>query len=77
MIRAPPRSTLFPCTTLLRSGELDDTELAEETGKISGALEQANKFLDAYRQLRGSFVEARETLESELYGGDDNSLKTR
>lgn len=58
-------------------GELDDTELAEETGKISGALEQANKFLDAYRQLRGSFVEARETLESELYGGDENSLKTR
>ena len=58
-------------------GDLDDKELAEEAGKISGALERANEFFDAYRQLRRSFVEARETLELELYGGDEDSLKTR
>ena len=51
--------------------------IARGREQISGALEQANEFLDTYRQLRGSFVEARETLESELYGGDENSQKTR
>src|SRR5258708_28640973 len=32
MIRRPPRSTLFPYTTLFRSRELGDDELPEVTG---------------------------------------------
>src|SRR2546421_6238399 len=31
MIRRPPRSTLFPYTTLFRSGPLQDDELKHET----------------------------------------------
>ena len=58
-------------------GELDDAELAEEAGRITSALERTQEFLEAYRDLRRTFIEARETLESELYGGADDSLKTR
>src|SRR3712207_7613061 len=38
MIRRPPRSTLFPYTTLFRSEELARAELAEETGLRAGSL---------------------------------------
>ena len=58
-------------------GELDDARLAEEAGRITGVLEKTNEFLEAYRDLRRTFIEARETLESDLYGGDEDSLKAR
>src|SRR2546422_11692524 len=48
MIRRPPRSTLFPYTTLFRSRELEDRDvfsvlrpIYDQDGRISGALEVA------------------------------------
>ena len=58
-------------------GELEDSQLASETGKIRQALESTNEFLDAYKDLRRNCIEAREVLESELYGSGENTLKTR
>ena len=48
-------------------GELDDARLAEEAGRITGALERTNEFLEAYRDLRRTFIEARDCL---LYTSD-------
>ncbi|MEC8895788.1 MAG: AAA family ATPase, partial [Planctomycetota bacterium] len=58
-------------------GDLEDSELAAETEKICQALERTNEFLDAYKDLRRNCIEAREVLESELYGSAESSLKTR
>ncbi len=60
-----------------RGGDLEDGELAVEAGKIMQALDRTNEFLDAYKDLRRNCIEARETLESDLYGSGESSLKTR
>ena len=60
-----------------REGDLEDSELAAETEKICQALERTNEFLDAYKDLRRNCIEARELLESELYGSAESSLKPR
>src|SRR5690348_18089847 len=51
MLRRPPRSTLFPYTTLFRSGGVVDDE-AEDV-KQRSALEQQVVFLAAQLDLRG------------------------
>ncbi|MFP6738457.1 MAG: AAA family ATPase, partial [Planctomycetota bacterium] len=58
-------------------GDLEDSALASETGKIRQALERTNEFLDAYKDLRRNCIDAREVLESELYGSGESTLKTR
>src|SRR5438034_8183594 len=48
MLRRPPRSTLFPYTTLFRSRSVDHTELSEESGpaqifeRLRGGKQRAN-----------------------------------
>src|SRR2546426_2545203 len=52
MIRRPPRSTLFPYTTLFRSPDLGVGELAAELGlELGGAVAQADA-ADAARGCR-------------------------
>src|SRR5689334_24546499 len=41
MLRRPPRSTLFPYTTLFRSREAVDAEGLDEVGGLGGAPESA------------------------------------
>src|SRR3712207_7216094 len=43
MIRRPPRSTLFPYTTLFRSEPLTDFAIAENRQKMTEALKKAHK----------------------------------
>src|SRR5258708_22624183 len=63
MIRRPPRSTLFPYTTLFRSDELRREELARGRGhRCDAILESSNR-----RELR---VERSEEHTSELQSPD-------
>src|SRR5258707_804768 len=43
MIRRPPRSTLFPYTTLFRSGRARPRNITPETGELLALLVQAMK----------------------------------
>src|SRR5690554_7267122 len=52
MIRRPPRSTLFPYTTLFRSARL----LADLEGQKTGSLLLAN--VEGFKQFNGVFVQA-------------------
>src|SRR2546430_11409438 len=55
MIRRPPRSTLFPYTTLFRSEEVARELAAPETARSPAKLKQLGREharLDAIRQLR-------------------------
>src|SRR5688572_31972366 len=66
MIRRPPRSTLFPYTTLFRSGvDLGDLEprLGERAGVVGVGVEQAQ--LDAL----GDLAEQREVGAGAVEGG--------
>src|SRR5438876_3443579 len=63
-MRRPPRSTLFPYTTLFRSQELDDWQLVcqllpagwEEQASRQGALRRARGFANAAVLLRTLLV---------------------
>src|SRR2546427_8768284 len=56
MIRRPPRSTLFPYTTLFRSGTADfDAQHAAVAGQLADQLEHAS-LLSFERQLDGVLV---------------------
>src|SRR5256885_6376285 len=44
MIRRPPRSTLFPYTTLFRSAEVADNEAATETRFLRALFTRSNHF---------------------------------
>src|SRR3712207_8555844 len=79
MIRRPPRSTLFPYTTLFRAGELEPGEVEDDRGSGRGALEDPGEPLgvegvDAARDDETVVVEedaeARHTL-----GGDRKSTR--
>src|SRR3989449_6938408 len=75
MIRRPPRSTLFPYTTLFRSRELEDRDvfsvlrpIYDQDGRISGALEVAQplSFVQLQQQeMRKRFFFNTLTLRSE------------
>src|SRR5687768_17672280 len=62
MIRRPPRSTLFPYTTLFRSGGADDQPPEPARQAPEGALDQA-------AQPRG--VLAEHTLHDLVFEGED------
>src|SRR3712207_7363015 len=56
MIRRPPRSTLFPYTTLFRSGDRDQVgdplhALAEDVVRLAEGVEDARPALDDREQL--------------------------
>src|SRR3712207_8285800 len=55
MIRRPPRSTLFPYTTLFRSGVGDVVRLVEHVGRVEA--------FDAFQLGVHQFVEDEEELE--------------
>src|SRR3712207_7847326 len=57
MIRRPPRSTLFPYTTLFRSCRTEDRLPAATTCRTGQARERARE--PAHRRLRGSLLRAR------------------
>src|SRR3712207_8969577 len=65
MIRRPPRSTLFPYTTLFRSAVMESYRDREELGELHG--EKSATFNDARRDL----LQAGEELEAELTGESD------
>src|SRR2546425_9998727 len=51
MIRRPPRSTLFPYTTLFRSAALSDVVVVVEAAEGSGALITAEAALDLHKEV--------------------------
>src|SRR3712207_8434810 len=57
MIRRPPRSTLFPYTTLFRSDGLDVTELIFITGHLK---EQVEAYARARYTIPSRFIEQKE-----------------
>src|SRR2546422_8289478 len=65
MIRRPPRSTLFPYTTLFRSGEIRDREVMEhaiafaETGHLALGTLHANNSNQAMDRIINFFPEER------------------
>src|SRR3712207_8300635 len=72
MIRRPPRSTLFPYTTLFRSGTLEAAkDLISESLTIFEALHQKLKMAEAQMELghcywrEGAFNEARDLLKAD------------
>src|SRR3712207_8278208 len=65
MIRRPPRSTLFPYTTLFRSG-VGDGQLAEQPPRRSGALAVRLVVDDLLQPLVGLGVDRSEEHTSEL-----------
>src|SRR3712207_6208543 len=67
MIRRPPRSTLFPYTTLFRSGKLDDNRVimfdttlrdGEQSPGFSMNLEEKLRMADALKDLGVDVLEA-------------------
>src|SRR3712207_6958124 len=64
MIRRPPRSTLFPYTTLFRSTLAYFDALLHDGQSLGGALRQAKNFLVAYALLK-----------KERLGGDRKSTR--
>src|SRR2546422_6469367 len=76
MIRRPPRSTLFPYTTLFRSTEPAPGEIAPAYAKISSTTYTGNKYYAtrarlAYhppaKQFRGRSEEHTSELQSRLH----------
>src|SRR3712207_1915849 len=65
MIRRPPRSTLFPYTTLFRSAIMESYRDREELGELHG--EMSATFNDARRDL----LQVGEELEADLTGESD------
>src|SRR5438477_8764649 len=62
MIRRPPRSTLFPYTTLFRSLNVDQTGIAH-LAKVHFALEQGHGFGGLERFVAGVFRSEEHTSE--------------
>src|SRR3712207_8277373 len=68
MIRRPPRSTLFPYTTLFRSFVFDQAALERlhdhtETSQLLGKRIAAQQVVVGVDQARGDFIERSRTLE--------------
>src|SRR3712207_6955091 len=49
MIRRPPRSTLFPYTTLFRSRGVDDPAQADHVGRVGDHLQVGQRVADLLR----------------------------
>src|SRR5260221_3350257 len=72
MIRRPPRSTLFPYTTLFRSREvLDARGLGCRRSGGAGGVDQADGVLPQQGQVASRFVERSEEHTSELQSHSD------
>src|SRR3989441_12316518 len=59
MIRRPPRSTLFPYTTLFRSLLLDLGQISQALAELKKALELDPRFADGYFHLGVALAESR------------------
>src|SRR2546427_9606519 len=67
MIRRPPRSTLFPYTTLFRSGLADDDEFIDLVApRLAQALEHDGKVMGSEPALIDGQVQRSEEHTSEL-----------
>src|SRR5260370_20082645 len=68
MIRRPPRSTLFPYTTLFRSSSADAEHSPEEPGRHRAVLRRANDVTngDRGKELRLRSEEHTSELQSHL-----------
>src|SRR3989449_8280862 len=65
MIRRPPRSTLFPYTTLFRSNYTSGRWINEAVKTLGGAVEDREKLLAALRKVRSE--EHTSELQSRLH----------
>ena len=85
MIRRPPRSTLFPYTTLFRSWPEVREQLTEEIGQISmGDVRDFSNFMGAlidansYAKLSEAIQLAKDSPDAELLiGGECDDSKGR
>src|SRR2546422_2317100 len=75
MIRRPPRSTLFPYTTLFRSQEKDLTDSIESLKDTIRRINRSSRerFLEAFEQVRTNF---NATFRS-LFGGGRAEIRRR
>src|SRR3712207_6991644 len=68
MIRRPPRSTLFPYTTLFRSGmdELseDDKRIVARARRIQRFMSQPFSVAEQFTGIPGKYVKLEETISS-------------
>src|SRR5438445_1942545 len=65
MIRRPPRSTLFPYTTLFRSLDLNDTKVTDAGLKELAALQSLRTLFLAYTNLTDAGLCRRERRSEE------------
>src|SRR5258708_24119354 len=70
MIRRPPRSTLFPYTTLFRSMDMGDEELAEQSANLVQRLEESLQGAPARPQGFLQALDRSEEHTSELQSPD-------
>src|SRR2546430_15729406 len=83
MIRRPPRSTLFPYTTLFRSGEelggLDRGGVSADVGRAQGNGERVRDLSEAVQQVHARGVgrpaqeQQRRSVELAVYRGREES----
>src|SRR3989449_11427207 len=73
MIRRPPRSTLFPYTTLFRSSELNLRSLIRQGGNNSGQDQLACRLLSAMLGEESDPHAARETYLQAIAGTHEGS----
>src|SRR3712207_7496259 len=66
MIRRPPRSTLFPYTTLFRSIEKAADKMGNLIEKTSGIVDNTAKF-KKQSKLKAGYIEREEFKDSDLH----------
>src|SRR5436190_11683143 len=73
MLRRPPRSTLFPYTTLFRSEQLDEAAVAVEDGPLDGQRRRPARHLLDQQPVRlvGRLQRRSEEHTSELQSHSD------
>src|SRR2546430_11737105 len=76
MIRRPPRSTLFPYTTLFRSVELDGALLGSLPAKLEDPLAVASLFVDPAANGAGGTRLVVDGVEGDTLDVPSSSVKT-
>src|SRR3712207_8943657 len=68
MIRRPPRSTLFPYTTLFRSGRGRSTRAARRAGPSPELLQDSDVVLEELAEVGNAVLEQRDPLDPHAEG---------